>query len=179
MVSFCIGHTTRLGVVMLAATERGICFLQFGDAEDSLHAELLQKFPSAVIVAASALAIHPLGEWMATLHDYLDEKKPLQHLPLDVRGTSFQMQVWRYLQTIPAGQVRSYAQVACAIGKPAAARAVASACARNQIALIIPCHRVLRGDGGLAGYRWGIERKRALLDLEQRAIPSADGLKNT
>ena len=105
---------------------------------------------------------------MLALNDYLENKKKLASLPLDIRGTAFQLLVWRYLQTIPAGDVRSYTQVAQAIGKPRAVRAVASACARNNVGLLIPCHRVIRGDGGLAGYRWGIDHKRNLLEIESR-----------
>ena len=168
---------TSLGLVLIAATERGICFLQFGDDSASLFSQLQIEFPHATL--------HPMPEndatqqaqwqaWIQALNAYLDDKKHLQELPLDLRGTAFQMLVWRYLQTIPAGTVSSYTEVAQAIGKPKAARAVASACANNRIAIIIPCHRVLRGDGQLAGYRWGLERKRTLLALEQTSVQAND-----
>jgi len=111
--------------------------------------------------------------WMQSLASYLEGERALGRIPLALHGTAFQLKVWRYLQTIPAGSVRSYAEVAAAIGQPKAARAVAGACAANRIAVMIPCHRVIRGDGGLGGYRWGLERKRALLDAERGAAKTA------
>ena len=158
---------TRLGVTMIAATERGICFLQFSEEEQQLLAELCKEFPGAIILPMPDSALVQFREWIEALNLYLDQKKSLEHLPLDIRGTAFQMLVWRYLQTIPSAEVRSYTEVAKAIGKPKAVRAVASACASNRIAIAVPCHRVLRGDGQLAGYRWGVERKRMLLDSER------------
>jgi AraC family transcriptional regulator of adaptative response/methylated-DNA-[protein]-cysteine methyltransferase len=160
---------TSLGITMIAATERGICFLQFGDSADDLVSELRKEFPTADIAPMPKSGVEEFVAWMQALNGYLDQKQTLKSLPLDIRGTAFQMLVWRYLQTIPAGEVRSYKDVAEAIGKPKAIRAVASACANNRIGIAIPCHRVLRGDGHLAGYRWGIERKRTMLDLERRA----------
>ncbi len=159
---------TRLGVTLIGATERGICFLQFGEDAEALRAELKREFPEAVLEPMPQSGAAAFNDWMEALNAYLDEKKTLNALPLDLRGTAFQLLVWRYLQTIPAGEVRSYTEVAAAIGKPSAVRAVASACAKNRLALLVPCHRVLRGDGQLAGYRWGLPRKRALLDLERR-----------
>jgi AraC family transcriptional regulator of adaptative response/methylated-DNA-[protein]-cysteine methyltransferase len=107
--------------------------------------------------------------WMQGLSRYLEGGRGLGQMPVVLHGTAFQLQVWRYLQTIPAGSVQSYSEVAEGIGRPKAVRAVASACAANRIALVIPCHRVIRGDGGMGGYRWGLERKRALLDAERSA----------
>ena len=107
--------------------------------------------------------------WIGALNRQLRGIEPQLDLPLDVRGTAFQLIVWRYLQKVPYGEVRSYAEVAAAIGKPSAARAVAKACATNSVALLIPCHRVVRGTGELGGYRWGMQRKRVLLDTERAA----------
>jgi AraC family transcriptional regulator of adaptative response/methylated-DNA-[protein]-cysteine methyltransferase len=141
---------TRLGLMRCAATPRGLCAVSFGDAEPTK-----QDCPDALSV------------WIKALNAYLEHQHPFDTtLPIDVQGTPFQRTVWQYLQTIPAGEVRSYAEVAAAIGKPAAVRAVASACAKNALALVIPCHRVVRSDGSLGGYRWGVERKRALLKAE-------------
>ena len=112
---------------------------------------------------------------MEALKRYLEHKQPSLDLPVDVRATAFQMRVWNYLQSIPSGEVRSYGEVAAAIGAPSATRAVARACATNPVALAIPCHRVIRGSGELGGYRWGLERKRELLEMEggQRADASS------
>lgn len=159
---------TSLGCTMIGATERGICFLQFGKNKSLLLKALHGEFPSATIEPMPKASEKQFMQWMGALNAYLDKKQKLKDLPLDIRGTAFQMMVWRYLQTIPAGEIRSYSEVAQAIGKPTAIRAVASACARNRIGIAIPCHRVLRGDGQLAGYRWGLERKRALIALEHR-----------
>ena len=160
--------TTSLGPTLIGATDKGICFLQFGEDKDALLVELHREFPNAKIVSMPKASRSEFDNWMLALNDYLGNKKKLASLPLDIRGTAFQLLVWRYLQTIPAGDVRSYTQVAQAIGKPRGVRAVASACARNNVGLLIPCHRVIRGDGGLAGYRWGIDHKRNLLEIESR-----------
>jgi len=106
--------------------------------------------------------------WMKALTGYLRGEPAALELPLDVRATAFQLKVWRYLQTIPAGEVRTYGEVAQAIGAPGASRAVGTACGSNKVALVIPCHRVIRGDQGLGGYRWGIERKSSLLEAEKK-----------
>jgi AraC family transcriptional regulator of adaptative response/methylated-DNA-[protein]-cysteine methyltransferase len=111
--------------------------------------------------------------WMQALSSYLEGERALGQIPLVLHGTAFQLKVWRYLQTIPPGSVQSYTEVAEAIGQPKAVRAVANACAANHIAVVIPCHRVIRGDGGLGGYRWGLDRKRALLDAERRTAKLA------
>lgn len=169
---------TRLGWLAMAATARGVCFAQFGDEADALRAELAREFPRAtriesVASSASHSATDPtddaraqLDAWIAALDAHLSRATPAPHLPLDLRGTAFQMRVWRFLQGIPLGETRSYADVAQAIGAPKATRAVGTACGANRVAVLVPCHRVLRGDGGLGGYRWGLERKRALLDAE-------------
>ena len=163
---------TALGWVLIGATERGICFLQLADSPANLRQKLAGEFPKAVIVNVPD-ALRPMFQrWVSALQAYLAGTSQLRGLPVDLRGTAFQTLVWRYLLTVPSGEVRSYADVAQAIGKPSAVRAVASACARNRIALVIPCHRVIRGSGALAGYRWGVKRKRALLDVERAFIES-------
>ena len=161
------------GRMLLGATDRGLCFLQFADSDAELLALLHAEYPRARIEKMPAPYSPEFQQWMRALQDYLAGRAasadlPLDDLPLDLRATAFQTQVWNYLRTIPSGAVCSYADVARGIGKPAAVRAVARSCGTNPIALVIPCHRVIRGDGGLGGYRWGIERKQALLDLERK-----------
>jgi len=158
---------THIGQVMIGATERGICFLQFADDTEQLLALLHADFPQAQLHTMPA-AQQPLFDvWMEALNQYLDGHSAQLHLPVDIQGTAFQKLVWDYLQTIPTGQLYSYQQVAASVNKPTATRAIASACGRNKIAIIIPCHRVVRGDGQLAGYKWGLQRKQTLIDLEQ------------
>jgi AraC family transcriptional regulator of adaptative response/methylated-DNA-[protein]-cysteine methyltransferase len=115
---------------------------------------------------------HPAAfqQWMDALSAHLSGERPRLDLPLDLQATAFQMKVWRYLQSIPYGSVESYAEVAAGIGQESGARAVARACATNRVALVIPCHRVIRGTGELGGYRWGLERKRVLIDAERRKV---------
>jgi AraC family transcriptional regulator of adaptative response/methylated-DNA-[protein]-cysteine methyltransferase len=158
-----------LGRMMIGATDRGICFLQFADRDSELLDKLRREYPEAEIGAIPEPYSGDFDDWMSALREYLEDGSPRLDLPLDVRATAFQMKVWRYLQSIPAGHVESYAEVAAGIGQPAAARAVARACASNRVALVIPCHRVIRGTGELGGYRWGLERKRTLLDRERAA----------
>ncbi len=158
---------TALGPLLMAATARGVCMVQFGDSEAALLAQLRAEYPAATLVQAGAEAEAPLEAWMAALAAHLEGFAPRPDLPLDLRGTAFQIRVWRYLLSIPDGVVVSYAELADGIGSPAAVRAAASACGANRIAVLIPCHRVLRSDGTLGGYRWGLDRKRALLDRER------------
>ena len=159
---------TAFGLLMLAATDRGLCFVQLGESEEELTGNLRQEFSAAKLTHLDKPFPEQFNLWIAALDRYLSgQASNLDQLPLDVRGTTFQWRVWRFLQTIPAGAVRSYAEVAEAIGKPGAARAVGHACATNPVALVIPCHRVLRGDGQLGGYRWGLDRKRKLLEHER------------
>ncbi len=153
-----------LGYLLVAATERGICAVRLGDSESELEDGLRREFPAARLERDQAT----LGCWVQELLDSLEGNRPPLDLPLDVRATAFQRRVWEALRAIPRGFTRSYREVAEAIGQPRAARAVARACAANPVALVVPCHRVVREDGGLGGYRWGIERKRALLELERR-----------
>jgi AraC family transcriptional regulator of adaptative response/methylated-DNA-[protein]-cysteine methyltransferase len=165
-ISYAVAETP-LGLTMMAATDRGLCFVQFGAGEADLLAQLEREYPGATLAPMDAAARAPFAQWMAALAAHLEGTRPRLDLPLDVRGTAFQMKVWSFLQRIPYGEVRSYAEVAKAIGAPKAVRAVGSACAANRIAVAIPCHRVIRGDGGLGGYRWGLARKRALIDAER------------
>jgi len=154
-----------LGTLLVAATPRGICRVSLGHGAPELEAELRGEFPGAEIRRDRG----GLSGRVATILRYLDGREPHLDLPLDIRATAFQRQVWEALRKIPYGRTRSYADVARAIGRPRATRAVAQACASNPAALVIPCHRVVKSDGDLGGYRWGIERKRALLERETGA----------
>jgi AraC family transcriptional regulator of adaptative response/methylated-DNA-[protein]-cysteine methyltransferase len=160
---------TPLGRVMMAATDRGLCFVQFGSSESELLARLKEEFPAARLEPLTRPYPAEFAGWIERLSRYLEGERELERIPVDLQGTAFQLKVWRYLQTIPAGKVKSYSEVAKAIGQPSATRAVAGACAANRIAVAVPCHRVIRGDGGLGGYRWGVERKEALLKAEGAA----------
>lgn len=162
------GRTTALGLMMMAATDRGVCFVEFGDDEASLVGRLRSEFPKAELTASPARNAPELDAWMEALDQHISAGAPRPDLPLDMRGTAFQVKVWQFLLSIREGDVLSYSEVAAKIDKPRAVRAVASACGKNRIGVLIPCHRVLRGDGGLGGYRWGLERKRALLEAERR-----------
>ena len=161
---------TPLGLMMLGATDRGLCFLEFGTSPADLSEALRQEYPKGTIKAMWKPYSSPFLAWIEALSGYLEGEKAIGTMPISLHGTAFQLKVWKYLQTIPSGSVQSYSEVAEAIGKPKAARAVASACAANRIALVIPCHRVIRGDGSLGGYRWGLDRKRALLNTERQAL---------
>lgn len=157
---------TVLGLMSIGATDRGICFLQFGDSPDALRAQLAREYPNARIID-TAKPQPPFDGWVAAIDRYLSGEQPNLDLPLDIRATAFQLRVWKYLQGIPYGDLQSYGEVAAALGHPGAARAVAQACGKNRVALAIPCHRIIRGDGDLGGYRWGLHRKRTLIDLER------------
>ena len=164
---------TDLGPLLVAATDRGVCFVQRGGTRAEQLAALAREYPRATLAELADPAPPAFTAWMEALRRHLAGVEPHLDLPLDVRATAFQLRVWAFLQSIPWGETRRYAEVAAAIGRPGAARAVARACASNPVALAVPCHRVLRGDGGLAGYRWGVERKRRLLARE-RAAPVAE-----
>jgi AraC family transcriptional regulator, regulatory protein of adaptative response / methylated-DNA-[protein]-cysteine methyltransferase len=151
-----------LGEGLLAATEDGLCFLQFGKAKELAQA-LKVEFPQATLLKDQ----EALKTWTEALNAYFKGERTALDLPVHLSGTDFQKKVWRYLQTIPAGETRSYTEVARDISAPQAVRAVAQACATNKVAIAIPCHRVLKQDGGLAGFRWGLERKKALLERER------------
>jgi AraC family transcriptional regulator, regulatory protein of adaptative response / methylated-DNA-[protein]-cysteine methyltransferase len=151
-----------LGRMLIAATERGVCAIQFAQSDEELLEGLKHEFPFAVRRADDG----GLKGWVTALLDQMRGRKLDDALPLDIRATAFQRRVWRYLQSIPFGATQSYSQVAKAIGEPRACRAVARACATNPAAVAIPCHRVVREDGAMGGYRWGMERKKALLEME-------------
>jgi len=157
---------TRLGQVVMGATDRGLCWLQIGDSTDTLVSELNSDYHEANVRASRRLDDDQFCRWMEALRTYVGGLPCTPHIPLDVWGTSFQVRVWRFLQQIPVGETKSYAEVAARIGAPKAVRAVASACAANNVAILIPCHRVIRGNGNLGGYRWGIDRKSTLLKIE-------------
>ena len=154
-----------LGRVLLAATERGVCSIRFGDADEPLEAALRAEFPAAEI-RRNKTAVR---RWIDALLQHLRGPDIPLELPLDIRATAFQKKVWEHLRSIPAGETESYSKVAESIGEPAAVRAVARACATNPVAVAIPCHRVVRAGGESGGYRWGVERKRRLLAAEAKS----------
>ena len=158
---------TALGLIMMAVTARGVCFVQFGEGEKSLVNQLQAEFPKADLAASTAQNAPELDDWMQALDQHISQGAVRPDLPLDMRGTAFQMQVWQFLLSVREGDVISYGDLAKKIEKPKAFRAAASACGSNRIGVLIPCHRVIRGDGSLGGYRWGLERKRVLLDQER------------
>jgi len=154
-----------LGRLLVAATARGICFVSLGDSDAVLEATLAAEFPLAEELLRDEAAIAPAVE---ALLDHLAGRTPHVDLPIDVRATAFQRRVWQELRAIPPGETRSYSEIATALGLPKGQRAVGRACATNPVAIVIPCHRALRSDGALAGYRWGTDVKRALLSREAR-----------
>jgi AraC family transcriptional regulator, regulatory protein of adaptative response / methylated-DNA-[protein]-cysteine methyltransferase len=158
---------TAMGALVMAATDTGVCFAQFGPSESALVAQLKGEFPQANVTASTMTQSPELNAWIEALEAHIAASAPRPDVPLDLRGTAFQIQVWKFLLGVPSGSVVSYGEVAQGIGAPKAFRAAASACAANRIAVLVPCHRVLRGNGDLGGYRWGLERKRALLDRER------------
>lgn len=158
---------TRLGLLMIGATDRGLCFVQFGESEASLEEMLRGEYPAAKLTAVAKPFPGPLRDWIAALEAHLEGARPRLDLPLDLRATAFQERVWRYLQSIPYGETRTYSEVAAAVCTTKATRAVAQACAANRVALAIPCHRVIRASGDPGGYKWGSQRKRALLAAER------------
>lgn len=160
-IRFAVGQCS-LGAILVAATETGICAIMMGDDPGQLVRDLQDRFPSALLDGADA----SFAATMAAVVGMVETPALGLALPLDVRGTVFQQRVWEALRQIPSGSTVSYAALAASIGMPSSARAVAGACAANPVALAIPCHRVVRNDGSLSGYRWGIDRKQALLDRE-------------
>jgi AraC family transcriptional regulator of adaptative response/methylated-DNA-[protein]-cysteine methyltransferase len=151
-----------LGKLLVAATDRGVCRISLGDAAAPLERDLRREYPAADIRADAG----PLTGWVNMILRHLEGREPHLDLPLDIRATGFQQRVWQELQRIPYGETRSYGEVARRIGRPTATRAVARACATNPTALVIPCHRVVREDGNVGGYRWGPDRKKTLLERE-------------
>jgi AraC family transcriptional regulator, regulatory protein of adaptative response / methylated-DNA-[protein]-cysteine methyltransferase len=161
-----IGYTiakSPLGKVLVAATERGVSAVYLGDAENALVSELREEYPRAEIAPAP----DSYQRWVREIVQRIEGKQPRLELPLDLQATAFQRRVWQELQRIPRGRTRTYAQVARSLGQPKAVRAVARACATNPVSIVVPCHRVIREDGTLAGYRWGLSRKEQLLKQEQ------------
>jgi AraC family transcriptional regulator, regulatory protein of adaptative response / methylated-DNA-[protein]-cysteine methyltransferase len=169
---------SRLGRLLVGATEEGVCAISLGDSDEQLEAILRSEYRAAQIEHDD----ETLGEWAGTLVRHLDGREPHLDLPIDVRATAFQRRVWEALQAIPYGSTKTYREIARELGDPNGARAVAGACAANPVAIVVPCHRVVREDGGLGGYRWGIERKNELLareagsrgDTEDRSDGSAE-----
>jgi AraC family transcriptional regulator of adaptative response/methylated-DNA-[protein]-cysteine methyltransferase len=160
-IRFAVGECS-LGSMLVAATDAGVCAISLGDDPDALVHDLEDRFPTASLAGAEA----GFERWMSAVVALVDDPRVGLDLPLDVRGTAFQQRVWLALRDIPAGSTQTYSQVATTIGAPTAVRAVAAACAANTLAVAIPCHRVVRTDGSLSGYRWGIDRKRLLLERE-------------
>lgn len=159
-IGFAIGPCP-LGRVLVARSAQGICSILLGDDDQALEADLRARFPKAQCTPDPGL-----GDQLRAVVALIESPHREQQLPLDIRGTAFQRRVWQALQAIPPGQTRSYSELAEAMGSPSAARAVAGACAANPLAIVVPCHRIVRSDGSLSGYRWGVERKRALLERE-------------
>jgi len=153
-----------LGLALVAWTEKGICAITLGDDQQALLHDLRKRFPKA----ESVENVPHIGDPVERVVAFLESPRTGFELPLDMRGTAFQQRVWMALRDIPPGSTVSYGEIAARIGSPRAVRAVATACASNSIAVAIPCHRVVRKNGDLAGYRWGLERKRALLDRERK-----------
>ncbi len=155
-----------LGRMLVAATEKGLCLLGLGDTDSFLETELARDYPAADLSRDDAR----LREWAQIILNHLNGQLSTLDLPLDVGGTAFQWQVWNAMRTIPIGETRTYGELAKALGSPKAARAVGRASALNPVSIVIPCHRMIGSDGSLTGYRWGIERKRALLDRERKEV---------
>ena len=169
------GETIRIafadcpfGRLLVGATNTGVCFIGFAEPDEALLGDLRQRFPQARLVAGDPA----LDSTVRAVLSFLEEPAEALDLPLDLRGTAFQLRVWQTLRRIPPGETRTYAQLAEMIGNPRAIRAVARSCAANPVSLAVPCHRVIGSDGGLTGYRWGVPRKRALLEREKAAAAS-------
>jgi len=163
-IRFAIGECS-LGAILVARSEKGVCAISFGDDPEALSRDLEDRFPNARLIGGD----RDFEQWVARVVGFVEAPQIGLDLPLDVRGSAFEERVWRALREIPSGNTASYSEIARRLGEPGAARAVAQACAANKLAVAIPCHRVVRSDGGLSGYRWGVGRKRALLEREKRA----------
>jgi AraC family transcriptional regulator of adaptative response/methylated-DNA-[protein]-cysteine methyltransferase len=160
-ISFCC-FASPLGTVLVAATDKGLCSVKLGNDAAWLQRLLAEEFSQAEI------SEQPLGEIKRALLDFISGEAKLARIPLDIRGTVFQRRVWEELRRIPRGETRTYKDIARAVGAPAAVRAVGSACGANPVALVVPCHRAVRSDGGLGGYAWGLARKKKLLGFEKK-----------
>ncbi|MCH1997488.1 methylated-DNA--[protein]-cysteine S-methyltransferase, partial [Achromobacter xylosoxidans] len=163
-IRFAVGQCA-LGALLVAASDTGICEIALHEDPEQLVRNLQDRFKAARLIGAD----REFEQWMAAVVGFVENPSVGLHLPLDVRGTAFQRRVWEALREIPVGTTATYTDIAERIGSPRSVRAVARACATNNIALAIPCHRVVRTDGSLAGYRWGIERKRELIEREAKA----------
>lgn len=168
-IEFALGQCT-LGAILVARSERGLCAISLGDDADALLRELQDRFPRAELVGGDA----EFEQLVARVVGFVEAPRIGLDLPLDIRGTAFQQRVWDALRKLPAGNTASYAEIAARIGSPKSVRAVAQACAANTLAVAIPCHRVVRSDGAESGYRWGVERKRCLLQREADAHSTRD-----
>jgi len=162
-IRFAIGECSP-GSILVARSDRGVCAILLGDDPEELARDLQDRFPNAELIGGDA----GFEDLVAKVVGFVEAPQLGLDLPLDLRGTAFQERVWQALREIPAGKTASYAEIARRIGEPKSVRAVAQACGANKIAVAIPCHRVVRNDGALSGYRWGVERKRALLEKEAR-----------
>lgn len=162
---------STLGTLLVAATDKGICSISMGEDAQALLGDLERRFPRASLIAGD----EAFGTLVADVVSLVEAPRSDVRLPLDIRGTAFQQRVWQALIAIPPGTTASYAEIARVIGAPSAVRAVAGACAANKLAVVIPCHRVVRSDGDVSGYRWGVERKRALLRREAENTPAPQG----
>jgi AraC family transcriptional regulator of adaptative response/methylated-DNA-[protein]-cysteine methyltransferase len=170
VIRFAVGQSS-LGPILVAQSQRGICAIMLGDDPDRLVRDLQDQFPKADLIGCDG----EFEQWVAEVVGFIEAPATGLHLPLDIQGTAFQERVWRALREIPPGTTASYSEIAASIGSPKAVRAVAHACATNRIAVAIPCHRVVRRDGDLAGYRWGVDRKRELLRREAQTSLTASG----
>jgi AraC family transcriptional regulator of adaptative response/methylated-DNA-[protein]-cysteine methyltransferase len=159
---------TPLGRMLVASTDKGICLIAFGEDDAEVEEVLEERFPNADLVAEEDRTGW-LADAVAFVSSQTTEHPLAATFPLDVRATAFQQRVWKALQEIPRGETRSYSELASQLGAPSSTRAVASACGANPVAVIVPCHRVIGKSGALTGYRWGVERKRRLLDAEKKA----------
>lgn len=163
MLIRCAVNKCSLGLLLLAGTERGVCAVCLGDNEKKLVQALQAEYPGATLKVED----EAVREWLVRVLAHVEGKRPTVALPLDIQATAYQWRVWQQLVKIPPGETRSYTDIARLLGQPKAMRAVARACATNPVAVVIPCHRVVREDGGLGGYRWGLVRKKRLLEREE------------
>lgn len=173
-----IGYTivaSPLGRVLVAATQRGVSAVYLGDSDAALEKALAREYPKAKIRVDNG----PIGPWVKQIVEHLRGHEPHSDLPLDVQATAFQRRVWQELRRIPWGSTRTYSEVAQALGNGKAVRAVARACATNPVSVIVPCHRVVRSDGNLAGYRWGLTRKKTLIEKERESLDSRRSVKTS
>lgn len=157
-----------LGLIIMAATDRGVCMIHFGDSRSELESHLKEEYPNATFIDTPPSSDAHLNEWIEAFEKHISHGAVRPDIPLHLNGTAFQIKVWRFLMSVKPGEVLSYKEQAKRMGMPKAVRAVASANARNNIGVLVPCHRILRGDGSLGGFRWGLERKRVLIDQERK-----------